>query len=303
MERSTHLRPQWVSGRPTETVAIGVGVQIGLLGRVSSARGVQVIAIDGRPNEKVENRYTTTVRFLSYLPRVPADGIMSVDRRSFQPVRPLNFVAPGVSMVTHGGGPVMGAMCMFSPGFFQDLSENDDGLRFEEIDFLTDIGSERLSFLGQTMLREAIRPGFASSLCAEAIGMMVALEIARYDGALRSNEGRSGRLARWQIQRLESYVRDHLSDQLSLNELARLLGISVRHLSRTVRETKGMSVQRWIAECRISEARRLLVQTNLPVHEIALRSAFQCAAALSTAFRAASGFAPGDFRRLNMRGL
>jgi AraC-like DNA-binding protein len=296
-----HLRPQPLSGRPTETVAIG-RVQMGLLGRVASARGVQVIAIDGRPNEKVENQYTTTLRFLSYLPRIPADGIMSVDRRRFQPVRPLNFVAPDVSMTTHGGGPVMGAMCIFSPGFFQDLSEIDDGLRFEEIDFLTDIGSERLTYLGQTMLREAIQPGFAGSIFAEAMGMAIALEIARYDRALRSNEGRHGKLALWQMRRLESYVRDHLSDQLSLNELARLLGISVRHLSRTVREAKGMSVQRWIAECRISEARRLLAQTNLPVHEIALRSAFQSAAAFSTAFRAASGFAPGEFRRLNIRG-
>ena len=57
-----HLRPQPLSGRPTETVAIG-RVQMGLLGRVASARGVQVIAIDGRPNEKVENQYTTTLRF------------------------------------------------------------------------------------------------------------------------------------------------------------------------------------------------------------------------------------------------
>jgi AraC family transcriptional regulator len=152
------------------------------------------------------------------------------------------------------------------------------------------------------MLREAIQPGFASSLLAEAMGMSIALEIARYDGALRAGEEHRGGLAPWQIRRLESYVRDHLSDQLTLSELARLLGISVRHLSRTMRETKGISVHRWIAECRFSEARRLLVETDLPIHEIARRSAFQSAAAFSTAFRAMSGFSPGSFRRLNMGG-
>jgi AraC family transcriptional regulator len=103
------------------------------------------------------------------------------------------------------------------------------------------------------------------------------------------------------VRRLESYVRDHLSDDLSLNQLARLLGVSVRHLSRKVREAKGMSVHRWIAECRVAKARRLLAETELPVHEIAQRSAFHSAAAFSTAFRAVSGFAPGEFRRLNSR--
>jgi AraC-like DNA-binding protein len=84
---------------------------------------------------------------------------------------------------------------------------------------------------------------------------------------------------------LESYVRDHLSNQLALSELARLLGTSVPHLSRTVRKVKGMSVHRWIAQCRFAEAQRLLVETHLPVHEIARRAAFQSAAAFSTAFR------------------
>jgi AraC family transcriptional regulator len=274
---------------------------MGLLICVSSARGVQVVAVHGMPNQQVENHFTTTLRFLSYLPRIPTDGIMSVDRRPSRPVRPLNFWGPGVSTATRGGGPIMGALCIFSPGFFTDLSEIDGRLRFDDIDFLTDIVSERLAYLGRAMLHEAIKPGFASSIFAEAMGMTIALEIARYDGALRSNEGYRGGLAPWQIHRLESYVRDHLSDQLSLNELARLLGISVRH-PRTVKEAKGMSVHRWIAQYRISEARRLLAETNLPVHEIAWRSAFHSAAAFSTAFRATSGFTPGEFRRLNMRG-
>ena len=226
--------------------------------------------------------------------------MVSVDRQPARPGGLLNFLAPGVSMTTRGG-PVMGVFCIFSPDFSKELSETDGRLRFDELDFLMDIGSERLAYLGRAMLRETIQPGFASSLFAESMGISIALEIARYDGALRSSEGCSGRLAPWQIQRLESYVRDHLSDDLSLNELARLLGVSVRHLSRKVREAKGMSVHRWIAECRVAEARRLLAETELPVHEIAQRSAFRSVAAFSTAFRAASGFTPGEFRRLNSR--
>jgi AraC family transcriptional regulator len=292
------LHPQPLSGRHIESVPVG-SAEVRLLGSVASARGVQVIAFDDVANYRGD--FTSTLMSLSYLSRIPANRMLSVDRRPARPVRPLNFVVPGVPVATHGG-PVRGVFCIFSPGFFKDLSETDVSLRFDAIDFLIDIESERLTYLGQAMLREAMQPGFASSLFAEAMGMAIALEIARYDRASRSDEGGRGRLALWQMRRLESYVRDHLSGQLNLSELARLHGISVRHLSRTVREAKGMSVHRWIAECRVAEARRLLAETELPVHEVAQRSAFHSAAAFSTAFRAASGFTPNEFRRLNMRG-
>src|SRR6202020_2047055 len=100
------------------------------------------------------------------------------------------------------------------------------------------VESERLTYLGQAMLREAIAPGFGGALFAEAMGMAVALEIARLDGLRGADdEPRRGRLAPWQIRRLEAYIRDHLSDRLSLNDLAKLLEISVQRLSQAIKIT------------------------------------------------------------------
>ena len=202
-------------------------------------------------------------------------------------------------MATRGHGPSTGALCIFSPDFFSHLSKTESGFRIEGIDFLTDIQSERLTYLGQAMFREALEPGFASSLLAEAMGMEVALEIARYGAARRPDDSPlHGGLAPWQMRRLEAYIRDNLSDDLSLSELAGLLDISVRHLSRAVRQAKGVSVHRWIAERRLTETRRLLSETDLPIHEIARLSAFRSASAFIAAFRSAAGVAPGEFRRL-----
>ena len=292
------LHPQPKPERRVGSVQLGC-VQMGSLGSVASPRGVQLMAVDGMINDRVENQFTTTLRFFSYLPRSPADTIMSLDRRPFRPFRPLNFFAPRLSMATLCKGPVTGALCIFSPDFFSRLSETESGFRIDGIDFLTDIQSERLTYLGQLMFREALAPGFASALFAEAVGMEIALEIVRYDDARRSDDGfRHGGLASWQMRRLESYIRDNLSDDLTLSELAALLGVSVRHLSRAVRQAKGVSVHRWIAGRRLGEARRLLSETDLPVHEIARLSAFRSASAFIAAFRSAAGVAPGEFRRL-----
>jgi AraC-like DNA-binding protein len=78
-----------------------------------------------------------------------------------------------------------------------------------------------------------------------------------------------------------------------------MLGISVRQLSRAVRQVKGMGLHRWIAGYRIEEARRLLGESELQTAEIALRCGFQSGSAFSTAFRSAVGFTPTEYRRLD----
>ena len=277
------------------------GVQWGLLGRVISPRGVAIMATDGLPNGRTENDLTVATAVLGYSLRMPADIAVGRGGRPFQPIGPLNFYSPGVSLTLRCGGPITLSFCVLSSGFLASLSETDSGVRIDNLDHLPSIESERLTYLGRAMFREALKPGFASSLLVEAMGMEVALEIARYGGARRPDKGHHhGGLAPWQMRRLESYIRDNLSDDLSLSELAGLLDISVRHLSRAVRQAKGVSVHRWIIERRLAEARRLLSETDLPIHEIARRSAFHSASAFTAAFRAASGYAPGEFRRLTL---
>jgi AraC family transcriptional regulator len=159
--------------------------------------------------------------------------------------------------------------------------------------------SERLVYLGRAMFREATQPGFASSLFGEAVGIEIALEIARYNGA-RSKDSETSRceLGQERMRRLESYVRDRPSEKLSLKELALQLGTSVRQLSRAVRRTKGTSIHHWIAQCGFAEGHRLLAETDLPIQAIALRCAFQSSGAFSTAFLAVSGVSPSRFRKL-----
>jgi AraC family transcriptional regulator len=283
------LNPNEVCGVPSE-----------LLGLVASPRGVQLAAYQHLLIAGIEYRVSTDAPTFSYILKAPDDTALSREGRPPFQGR-LNFFVPDVPVALRASCPMTGVVCAFGADFVAALAEIDDGLRLSEIGMLADIESERLVALGRAMWREAIDPGFASSVFAEAMGMAVALEIVRYDGALRSDDRPyRGGLAPWQMRRLESYVRENLARDLSLDELARLLGISVRHLSRAVRQARGVSVHRWIADCRLQEARRLLTETDAPIYEIARRSAFHSASAFTAAFRAASGYSPGQFRRLTM---
>jgi AraC family transcriptional regulator len=294
------LLPQQALARQVAPVEF-CGVQWGLLGRVASERGVEILATHGMPNDRIVNQITTVTAVLAYSLQMPGDAALRQRGQPFRSVGPINFYSRGASFALRGSGPMTISLCFLGPAFLAGLSEIESGIRIGDLDIITNIESDRLTYLGRTMFREAIEPGFASSLFAESVGLALALEIARLDGVRRlDDKHRRGGLAPWQMRRLESHVRENLSSHLTLAGLAQLLGMSVRHLSRAVKQDKGVSVYHWIAECRMSEARRLLTQTNLPVHEIGRRCAFQNAAAFSTAFRAASGFTPGEFRRLNL---
>ena len=277
------------------------GVASGLLGQFASPKGVLIVASHGVLNDRIENRVFADTALLGYTPRMPADAAASLDGHAFRPVGAVSFIAAGASVTLRASGPFTSSACALSPGFLAGLAESESRFGFGAIDYISAFASERLAFLGAAMFREALAPGFGGSLFAEAIGMAIALEVARYAGSLRPPEGqRRGGLASWQMRRLESYVRANLSADLTLDELALQLGISVRHLSRAVKQEKGVSVHRWVAERRLQEARRMLAETDAPIHEIARRSAFRSASAFTTAFRAACGYAPGEFRRLTL---
>jgi AraC-like DNA-binding protein len=269
-----------------------------VLGQVASECGVQLLATHGIPHGKAVNQITPATWSLGYSLNAPRD-IAIGHRGRFQPTGHLNFYSPGTPFELRASGPMTLSMCFLSEHFLAGLSEAESGFNLRHLGLLPDIQSERLVYLGRAMFREATRPGFASSLFAEAIGMEIALEVARYDGVFRpDNETRRVELSSERMRRLETYIRDHLAEKLSLNELALELGMSVRHLSRAVRQAKGTSLHRWISDCRLAEAHRLLADTDLPIRDIALRCAFENTCVFSTAFLVASGWSPSEFRRL-----
>src|SRR3954447_7624907 len=61
---------------------------------------------------------------------------------------------------------------------------------------------------------------------------------------------------------------------LSLRDVAAAVNISPGHLTSTVRRRTGRTVQEWITERRMVQARRLLAATDLPVSDIGRRVGF-----------------------------
>ncbi len=272
-------------------------IGVNAIGHIASPRGVELVAVDSRPDEAVWHDMTT-IGWVFHMFVSPPKAMLQIDNGPEMQMPRFFFLPPNLPMRWRSA-PAVNSMCLFGPEFVSGLLGTEPALGFDALDCVMTKESKRLAFLGQEILRESLSPGFGAGLFAEAIATEVAVEIVRHDRAYRPDEALlRGGLAPWQMRRLETYVREHLSNDLSLEALAAVLEISVRHLSRVVKHDKGMSVHRWVAELRLAEAQRLLAQTSTPLHEIARRVAFNSAAAFSSAFRAASGLSPSEYRRL-----
>jgi AraC family transcriptional activator FtrA len=96
---------------------------------------------------------------------------------------------------------------------------------------------------------------------------------------------------------LLGWAAGRLGTSLSVGELAAHAGVSPRTLARRFADQLGTSPGAWLLARRVTEARTLLEETDLPVEAIAARVGLASAVNLRRRFRAQVGTTPGAYRR------
>ncbi|MCB1327611.1 MAG: helix-turn-helix transcriptional regulator [Spirochaetales bacterium] len=106
--------------------------------------------------------------------------------------------------------------------------------------------------------------------------------------------------ARSLVDRLFSCMQERqpfLNGDLTVRDLAAELQVSRHHLTQVLNETIGKNFFTFINEYRVTEARRLLETTDLPVMAVGYRSGFNTRSAFNDVFRRAVGSSPGAYRK------
>ncbi len=84
---------------------------------------------------------------------------------------------------------------------------------------------------------------------------------------------------------------------ISAQDVARAVSRSTAHLTTAMRLRTGLTAGEWIVERRMAEARRLLVNTELGLDDIADRAGYSGPDALARAFRRAHRLSPAAWRQ------
>jgi len=92
------------------------------------------------------------------------------------------------------------------------------------------------------------------------------------------------------------YIRSHYMEQLSLKQVADIFYINAAYLGRVFQKTTGMCFKEYVNKIRISEAKKLLLQTDKLIYEIANEVGFTESSYFIVKFSQEVGKSPSEYR-------
>ena len=104
-------------------------------------------------------------------------------------------------------------------------------------------------------------------------------------------------LSRAQRQKILNYIDQNLDQDLSLKKLAGCLQLSSHYFAHLFKQSMRISPHQYVITQRVEWAKRLLVQADISIAEIAYQVGFSNQAHLNRHFKRCVGITPGQFRR------
>ena len=99
------------------------------------------------------------------------------------------------------------------------------------------------------------------------------------------------------MQRLKRFIEEHQSEQIGLQEMAEVTGLSPFASVRQFKAVTGITPYAYLLECRLAKARGLLAARRLPIQDVARSSGFTDQGYFSRYFKRTTGMTPTQYRR------
>ena len=97
------------------------------------------------------------------------------------------------------------------------------------------------------------------------------------------------------LQRVRAYIDAHLGEHITLEDLARQVGVSRFHFAREFRHSTGESPMEYLRRVRIQYSLRLLLRRDATIGQVAARLGFADQSHFTRIFVRLIGMPPGAF--------
>lgn len=94
-------------------------------------------------------------------------------------------------------------------------------------------------------------------------------------------------------------INNHYMDNITLNDLSKMLFISTKQISRIIKKQRGCTFSKLITQLRMKASADFLATTNLKISEIASRVGYDSLCGFYTAFNKEFGMLPSKYRKVN----
>ncbi|GGC85899.1 AraC family transcriptional regulator [Undibacterium terreum] len=110
------------------------------------------------------------------------------------------------------------------------------------------------------------------------------------------NSASLGGLPRYKVRRAIDFVRDHYRDDIGFRDIAGQLDMSPFHFARMFRHSTGDSPHQFITRCRIDAAKKMLIEDDMAIVDVAFAVGYKSQSYFTTRFALLVGMTPAAFR-------
>ena len=131
-------------------------------------------------------------------------------------------------------------------------------------------------------------------LYGESLGLALASHLLR-SFAPRAQASKAP-LSRRRLSRVTGYIKENLSRDLSLSELAGVIAMSPSHFKTLFKASVGLPVHQYVIRSRVEFATSLIAGSRIPLSEIALQAGFANQSHMARCMKRVTGVTPAKVR-------
>jgi AraC family transcriptional regulator len=105
-----------------------------------------------------------------------------------------------------------------------------------------------------------------------------------------------GGLSPAKLRKIEELVQEKMEEDLSLEEMARAVGLSAAHFSQVFRNTTGQTPHQCLLRYRVQRAKEMLRSAEMRVLDVAIACGFKTQQHFARVFREMCGASPTEYR-------
>lgn len=182
------------------------------------------------------------------------------------------------------------------PQLFVELSEDFRQTTVTELLPQVGIRDSLIQEIGLA-LKSELEQGNSDRFYAESAAAFLVAHLARrYCHSKVQLPSYVGGLSKLKLKQVITYIQAHLTEDISLAEMATAVGMSPYYFCRLFKQSMGISPYQYVIECRIDRAKELLSQGEKSIAEVALEVGFASQSQFTKHFKRIVGITPKQMR-------
>ena len=155
-----------------------------------------------------------------------------------------------------------------------------------------------LEQIADSFLEEMETGGLGGKLYTDSLANQLAINLLRRQCVFTATfKDIKGGLSPYQKRQVIDYIHANLAEELDLQSLSEIVGLSQAHFSREFKKSIGLAPHKYVMQERVEKAKQLLKQQDIALAEIAIDCGFTHQSHMGKMFKKCVGTTPKQYRR------